>query len=112
MKLFFRYEFNVFLNVTKNGLNVGDKILTHLPPVTIVFSYYNFNYGLRLSRYIGSRHFSPEEQKPIYRPVALKGLRFLRTLNTRLMSHSIYMTKPFTLLSYIFLIICVGRHNL
>jgi hypothetical protein len=39
-----------------------------------VFSYYNFNYGLRLSRYIGSRHFSPEEQKPIYRPVALKGL--------------------------------------
>jgi hypothetical protein len=50
-------------------------ILTHLPSVTIVFSYYNFNYGLRLSRHIGSRHFSPEEQKPIYRPVALKGLK-------------------------------------
>jgi hypothetical protein len=49
-------------------------ILTHLPSITIVFSYYNFNYGLRLSRYIGSRHFSPEEQKPIYRPMALKGL--------------------------------------
>jgi hypothetical protein len=41
--------------------------------ITIVFTYYDFNYGLRLSRYIGSRHFSPEEQKPIYRPVALKG---------------------------------------
>jgi hypothetical protein len=42
---------------------------------TIVFSYYDFNYGLRLSRYIGSRHFSPEEQQPVYRPVALKGLK-------------------------------------
>jgi hypothetical protein len=62
-------------NLTKNGLIVGDKILTHLPFVTIVSSYYSFNYGLRLSRYIGSRHFSPEQQKPIHRPVALKGLR-------------------------------------
>jgi hypothetical protein len=39
-----------------------------------VFSYYDFDYGLPLSRYIGSRHFLPEEQKPIYRPVALRGL--------------------------------------
>jgi hypothetical protein len=77
MKLFFRYEFNVFFNLTKNGLIVGDKILTHLLSVTIVFSYYNFNYGVRLSRYIGSRHFSPEEQKQIYRPVALKGLKII-----------------------------------
>jgi hypothetical protein len=67
-----------FFNLTKNGLIVCDKILTHLPSVTIVFSYYNFNYGLRLSRYIGSRHFSPEEQNPIYRPVALKGLKCSR----------------------------------
>jgi hypothetical protein len=64
-----------FFNLTKTGLIVGDKILTHLPSVTIVFSYYNFNYGLRLSWYIGSWHFSPDEQKPIYRPVALKGLK-------------------------------------
>jgi hypothetical protein len=28
-----------------------------------------------LSRYISSRHFSPEELKPIYRPMALKGLK-------------------------------------
>jgi hypothetical protein len=42
-----------------------------------VFSYYDFNYGLPLSRSIGSRHFPPEEQKPIYRPVALKGLKKL-----------------------------------
>jgi hypothetical protein len=64
----------MFFNLTNNGLVVGDKILTHLPSVTIVFSYYNFNYGLRLSRYIGSRHFSPEDQKPMYRPMSLKGL--------------------------------------
>jgi hypothetical protein len=68
----------MFFNLTKNGLIVGDKILTHLPSVKILFSYYNFNYGLRLSRYIGSRHFSPEEQKSIYRPVALKGLGVLK----------------------------------
>jgi hypothetical protein len=39
-----------------------------------VFSYYDFNYGLRLSWYICSQHFSPEEQKLMYRPVALRGL--------------------------------------
>jgi hypothetical protein len=59
---------------------------------TIVFSYYSFNYGLRLSRYIGSRHFSPEEQKLIYRPVALKGL--INTMNWGLCKlHCIAITK-------------------
>jgi hypothetical protein len=72
MKLFF-LDMNLmfFLKLTKTGLIVDDKILTYLPSVTIVFSYYNFKYGLHLSRYISSRHFSPEEQKPIYRLAAL-----------------------------------------
>jgi hypothetical protein len=72
MTLFFRYKFNFFY-LTKNGLIVGDKIITyHIEDkCTIVFSYYDFNYGLRLSQYIGSQHFSPKQQKPIYRSVAL-----------------------------------------
>jgi hypothetical protein len=64
-------------------LIVGDKILTYhmKDKFTIVFSHYDFNYGLRLSRNISSWHFSPEEQKPIYRPLALKGLRLVSHLH-------------------------------
>jgi hypothetical protein len=40
----------------------------------IVTTQKGFNYGLHLSWYISSWHFPPEEQKLIYRPVALKGL--------------------------------------
>jgi hypothetical protein len=73
--IFFRYKFNFFY-LTKNRLIVGDKILTY--QMKDKCNYYNtkdFNYGLRLSRYIGLRHFLPEEQKPIYRSLALKGLK-------------------------------------
>jgi hypothetical protein len=71
--IFFRYKFNFFY-LTKIELTVGNKILTYhmKDKFTIVFSYCGFNYGLRLSQYIGLRHFWPEEQKPIYRPLAQK----------------------------------------
>jgi hypothetical protein len=55
--------------------------------ITIVFSYYNFNFGLPLSRYIGSRHFLPEEQKSIYRPVALRGFNVGKFLAGFMLSH-------------------------
>jgi hypothetical protein len=55
-----------------------------------VFSYYDFNYGLRLGRYIGLRHFSPEEQKAVCRLLALWGL----TPETLHLAHPAFIEWP------------------